>query len=90
MAYTTREKSKLLDRVRRLRGQVDAIERALEGERGCGDVLQLIAAVRGAANGLMGEVLEGHVRLHLAGPSGDPGQAERVEELINVVRTYLK
>jgi hypothetical protein len=43
----------LLNRVRRIRGQVEADERALEREIGCADVVQLIAAARGAINGPM-------------------------------------
>ena len=52
------------------RGQVDAIERALEGEQGCAAVLQLVAAVRGAIRGLMGEVMEDHIRMHVVDPPG--------------------
>ena len=55
MSHTTREKTKLLNRVRRIRGQMEAVERALEEERGCAEVLQLIAGVRGAINGLMAD-----------------------------------
>ena len=58
MSHTIREKIKLLNRVRRIRGQVEAVERALEQELGCADVLHLVAAVRGAINGLMAEVME--------------------------------
>jgi DNA-binding FrmR family transcriptional regulator len=60
MSHTIRQKNKLLQRVRRIRGQVEAIERALDEEIGCADVLQLIASARGAINGLMGEVMEDH------------------------------
>ena len=52
--HTIREKTKLLNRVRRIRGQVEAIERALEGERGCAEVMHLVAAARGAMNGSTG------------------------------------
>lgn len=91
MAHTIREKSKLLARVRRIRGQVEAIERALESEVGCADVLQVIASVRGAVNGLMAEVVEDHVRCHVAAPSLPAKErAERADELIEVVRAYLK
>lgn len=92
MAHTAREKTKLLNRVRRLRGQVEAIERALEEEAGCTQVLQLIAATRGAINGLMGEVMEDHVREHVASPSitDEAERARGAEELIDVIRTYLK
>jgi DNA-binding FrmR family transcriptional regulator len=91
MAHTLREKTKLLGRVRRIRGQVEAIERALEAEIGCSDVLQLIASVRGAVNGLMGEVMEDHVRYHLAAPSlTAKARGEGADELIELVRAYLK
>ena len=92
MAHTVREKSKLRGRVRRIRGQVEAIERALEAEVGCADVLQLIASVRGAINGLMAEVMEDHIRMHVVDPAHepDPERAKGAEDLIDVVRTYLK
>ena len=62
MTHTIREKQKLLARVRRIRGQVEAIERALEGEAGCEPVMHLIAGTRGAMAGLMAEVVEDHIR----------------------------
>jgi DNA-binding FrmR family transcriptional regulator len=92
MTHTAREKTKLLARVRRIRGQVEALERALEAEQGCTAVLQQIAAVRGAISGLMAEVLEDHIKTHWAAPAaGAPGEhREGAEELIDVVRTYFK
>jgi DNA-binding FrmR family transcriptional regulator len=92
VAHTIREKSKLLTRVRRIRGQVEAVERALEAETGCAELLQLIASVRGAMNGLMAEVMEDHIRLHVVDPphEPDPDRARGAEELIDVVRSYLK
>jgi DNA-binding FrmR family transcriptional regulator len=92
MAHTIRDKTKLLNRVRRIRGQINAIEKALAEERGCSQVLQLIAASRGAVNGLMLEVLEGHVRMHVLDPDQHPTsrQARAAQELLDVVRTYLK
>jgi DNA-binding FrmR family transcriptional regulator len=91
MAHTIREKSKLLARVRRIRGQVEAIERALESEVGCTDVLQVIASVRGAINGLMAEVIEDHVRCHVGAPTLPAKErSQGTDELIEVVRTYLK
>ena len=56
MSHTVRQKQKLLARVRRIRGQVEAIERALESEAGCAQVMHLIAGARGAMSGLMAEV----------------------------------
>jgi len=92
MTHTVREKQKLLARVRRIRGQVDAIERALEGESGCERVMQLIAAVRGATAGLMAEVVEEHVRTHLVDAAKHPRALNReaTDQLLDVVRTYLK
>jgi DNA-binding FrmR family transcriptional regulator len=90
MSHTIREKTKLLNRVRRIRGQVEAVERALEQEIGCADV-QLITGARGAIDGLMGEVIEDHIRMHLIGralqPASETGRA--AEDLIDVVRCYL-
>jgi DNA-binding FrmR family transcriptional regulator len=91
MSHTVREKSKLLARVRRIRGQVEAIERALEAEVGCADVLQVIASVRGAVNGLMAEVVEDHIRCHVAAPSlAVKRRAEGVDDLIEIVHAYMK
>ena len=74
-AYGPR-KTKLLARVRRIRGQVEAIERALDGEAGCEQVMHLIAGARGAMAGLMAEVVEDHVRTHLVDPEKHPQRAE--------------
>ena len=92
MAHTTKDKEKLLVRVRRIRGQVEAIERTLGEEHECADLLQLVAACRGALNGLMSELIEGHIRFHVLAPNGRKSapQAEAAEELIEVVRAYLK
>jgi FrmR/RcnR family transcriptional regulator, repressor of frmRAB operon len=92
MAHTTRDKEKLLFRVRRIRGQVEAIERTLDEEHECADLLQLVSACRGALNGLMAELIEGHIRFHVLASDGRnrAPQAEAAEELIEVVRTYLK
>ena len=92
MGHTAREKTKLLNRVRRIRGQIEALERGLEADQGCSEILHLIAAARGAINGLMAEVLEDHIRMHVVDPAhdSDPARARGAEELIDVVRTYLK
>lgn len=92
MSHTVREKTKLLARVRRIRGQVEALERALEAEKGCTEILHQIAAVRGAMNGLMAEVIEDHIQTHIAGPAieSDAERSKGADELIDVIRTYLK
>jgi DNA-binding FrmR family transcriptional regulator len=89
--HTKREKAKLLARVRRIRGQVEAIERALESETGCAEVLHLVAAVRGATNGLMAELIEDHIHEHVVSPERSKDERDAaVDELIDVVRAYLK
>ncbi len=92
MAHTIRDKEKLLNRVRRIRGQIDAVERALDQEGDCSSILQTIAACRGAINGLMAEIIEGHMRLHVLDPDRQPTseQAKAAQEVIDVVKTYLK
>src|ERR1700736_2338869 len=86
-----RDKRGLVNRVRRLRGQVDAIERALDGEASCSDLLQRITAARGAINGLMAEVLEEHVREYLIEPRPDNSvsREDAAEELIEIIHSYL-
>ena len=93
MTHTIRHKQKLLARVRRIRGQMEAIERALDGETGCEQIMHLIAGARGAMAGLMAEVIEDHVRTHLVATGKHPNALNTVaaaEQLLEVVRTYLK
>ena len=91
MSHTVQEKTKLLSRVRRIRGQVEALERALDAEKSCSEVLHQIAAVRGAVSGLMAEVLEEHIHTHIADPViNDAERTQASDELIDVLRTYLK
>jgi FrmR/RcnR family transcriptional regulator, repressor of frmRAB operon len=91
MGHTIKEKTKLLNRVRRVRGQIEAVERALEEEKGCTEVLHLVVAVRGAMNSLMAEVIEDHIRNHVVDPrERDRNRAQGAEELIEVVQAYLK
>jgi DNA-binding FrmR family transcriptional regulator len=92
MSHTVKNKAKLLGRVRRIRGQIEAVERALDAEIGCTDVLMLVASVRGAVNGLTAELLEDHIRNHVVDPAteADAERAKGASDLIDVVRTYLK
>ena len=92
MLDRTQEKTKLLNRVRRIRGQVEAVERALEQETSCSDMLRTIASARGAINGLMAEVIEDYIRMRITEPLREP-DAERAlaaGELIDIVHSYLK
>ncbi len=92
MAHTIRDKNKLLLRVRRIRGQIDALEKLLEAEADCSKTLHLTVACRGAINSLMAEILEGHIRFHVVNPDDKPSdaQTDAAEEIIEVVRSYLK
>jgi DNA-binding FrmR family transcriptional regulator len=91
MAHTLRDKDKLLTRVRRMQGQTAALERALKGDEDCTQILQQIAAVRGAANGLMSDVLEEHLREHLGPQSGTVAARERgLQDVARIVRRYLR
>jgi len=92
VAHTIQDKTRLLQRVRRLRGQVDAIERALQKQADCAKVMQLTVSARGAANSLMAELLEDHIRLHVSDPARDRdrSRARGAKHLIDVVHAYLR
>jgi DNA-binding FrmR family transcriptional regulator len=91
MSHTIQDKVKLLHRVRRVRGQIEAVERALENEKGCANVLHLVVAARGAMNSLMAEIIEDHIRMHVVDPDHERGsRAKGAEELIEIVQAYLK
>lgn len=90
--HTERDLNRLLARVRRIKGQIEAIERGLSGHHHCTDILQQIAACRGAVNGLMAHVLDGHIREHVIDPSREPTKTEAraLEELAQIIKSYLK
>ena len=90
MAHAVRDRQKLLNRIRRIRGQVEAVERTLEGEADCSDVMHLLTAARGAINSLLAEVLEDHVREHLLGRVATGTRADAADELIDVIHAYFK
>lgn len=90
MSHTIKNKEELLARVRRIAGQVAAIEKALTAEDGCSIVLQRITAARGALNGLMAEVLEEHLDTHVVDARSATSRRKAADELLSVVRTYLK
>lgn len=91
MSHTIKGNKKLLARVHRIKGQSEALQKALEQGVECAAILQQIAAIRGAVNGLMAEVLEGHIREHLGAHGISPKQRSHdVEQVTGVLRTYLK
>ncbi|MBC3951061.1 metal/formaldehyde-sensitive transcriptional repressor [Pseudomonas folii] len=91
MSHIKSGKDDLLKRVKRIAGQIQAVERALEAEDDCAKTLHLVAATRGAINGLMDEIIEAHAREHVAKPGlSDEERAEGVDELIEAIRRYTK
>jgi DNA-binding FrmR family transcriptional regulator len=86
------QKQKLRNRVRRLRGQVEALERILDADAGCAEVMQLLTACRGAIGGLMAEVVEDHIRMHMIDPvrKATAIEAEAADELVSVLHSYIK
>jgi len=91
MPHSPQEKKRVLTRVRRMRGQLDALERALEAGSACGPVLQQMAALRGAVNGLMAQTLESHLREEFLQAANTPGAREgSIDDTIALVRSYLK
>lgn len=91
MPHTPEEKKRVLSRIRRVRGQLDALETALEAGADCGPVLQQIAAMRGAVNGLMAGVLESHLREEFTSMvDTTDAQKSSIDEVISLIRTYLK
>ena len=91
MSHVSREKTKLLNRLRRLRGQIEAIERAVEADSECARVLQQATACRGALEGFIAEVIEDHIREHMVDPAAVAGDQRRqaADELIEIVHAYL-
>ncbi|WP_339773555.1 metal/formaldehyde-sensitive transcriptional repressor [uncultured Paraglaciecola sp.] len=91
MPHTVKLKQPLLIRVRKIKGQSEALEKALLHDADCSAILQQIAAIRGAVNGLMSEVLEGHIREHLGVDNIAPEQRKNdLEQVVSVVKRYLK
>jgi DNA-binding FrmR family transcriptional regulator len=88
MSHLSREKLDLLNRTKKVLGQLESVERALNEDAPCADVLQRLAAVRGSINSLMGELMEDHIRNHM--PRNSKSAEEAAEDVIDIVRTYLK
>jgi DNA-binding FrmR family transcriptional regulator len=90
MPHTAEDKQRAISRLRRIRGQAEALERAVEAGTECGALLQQIAALRGAANGLMAEVLEAHLRETFGPEAAVPAADPEIDTVMKILRTYLK
>ncbi len=91
MSHVEKEKKKLLNRLKRLKGQIEALERAIEEDRECARVLQQATSCRGALNGFIAEVIEDHIREHMINPATarDDPRTVAAEELVEIVHAYL-
>ncbi len=90
MSHTIKEKTKLTSRVNRIKGQLEAFGKAVEAEKDEYEIMQLLASCRGAINGLMAEVVEGHIREHIVEAENKKLAAEAGEELIDIMRSFIK
>ena len=90
MGHTVLHKKRLLHRVRRIRGQIDAVERALVDERGCAEVMLTLAASRGAIHSLMVELLEEHLHTHVLVATAGAKQRKAADEIAKVFRMSLR
>jgi DNA-binding FrmR family transcriptional regulator len=92
MSHVAKEKTKLLNRLKRMRGQIEAMERAVDGDNECAAILQQATACRGALDGFIAEVIEDHIREHMVASQAarDTPQVLAAEELIEIVHQYLK
>lgn len=91
MAHISTQRDKIVARIHRIAGQVAAIERSIKADAPCADTLNLVAAVRGAVGGLMDELLEDHLRAHVAAPDLTPDERIKgADELAVVLRRYVR
>lgn len=90
MGHLSRDNSKLIARLRRIKGQVEGVERALENDADCNEVLRQIASIRGAMTGLTNEVFEEHLRNHVVDAADGPAREKGADEMIQILKSYLK
>ena len=88
MPHTAEDKQRAVTRLRRIKGQAEALERAVEAGSECAPILQQLAAMRGAVHGLMADLLDSHLRETMAKQPA-PSQTD-IEEMLALLRSYLK
>lgn len=88
MSHASKSKIELLNRTKKVIGQLESVLRALDADEPCAEALQRLAAARGAINGLMGELMEDHIRNHM--PRNSKSSEEAADDVIQIVRSYLK
>ncbi len=92
MGHVASEKTKLLNRLKRLRGQIEGLERAVLADEECTNVLQQATSCRGALDGFIAEVIEDHIREHMVDPKAnrDDARVQAAEDLVDIIHQYLK
>lgn len=90
MSHTIKDKKKLLARVSKIQGQVNGLKKMLEDDSECQDVLQQIAAVKGAVNGVMREVIKGHLVDHIAEEDDLKTREEHLQIILKILDSYIK
>ncbi len=90
MSHLSRNKPKLVTRLRRMKGQLEGVERALEAEADCSEVLRQLASIRGALVGLTGELMEEHLRNHVVGASTAAEREQGADEMTQILKSYMK
>ncbi len=90
MAHTNREKDKLLARIKKLQGQLNSVSQALDEGQECYQVLQTLSSARGALQGLMGEIVDGHIRSHVVGAKNTKDAGEAGEQIIEIIKSFWK
>ena len=90
MSHTIKDKKRLLHRVRRIGGQIAAVDRALVEERGCDEVLLTLAASRGAIHSLMAELIAEHLSSHVVDPASKVARRRGADEVVKAVRLALR
>lgn len=90
MDHSIKDKAKLLSRINRIKGQLEAVAKGIEAEQNCYQVMQLLASCRGALNGLMGDVVESHIRDHIVEAENKKMAAESGEDLVEIMKSFWK
>ncbi|MEG0279933.1 MAG: Ni(II)/Co(II)-binding transcriptional repressor RcnR [Morganella sp. (in: enterobacteria)] len=90
MSHTIRDKQKLQNRASKIQGQVNSLKRMLDEPHECAAVLQQIAAIRGAVNGLMREVIKGHLTEHVVHQEDEEKRQDDLDIVLKVLDSYIK
>lgn len=90
MSQCNESKQDILVRLRRIEGQVKGIQKMVESEKGCLDILVQVAAVRSAINKVGGMVLENHSKKCVLQASQKDDDGESLNELVDIILKFIK